>query len=335
MFGILRLFLASMVVMYHAGYHPFNYMMGVTAVTDFYILSGFVVSALYSKSFGHLRNAPNFYIERAIRILPQYYYYLILYTIFFVSTEWFARNQHLTLTNLFANITLIPLGLRLYLPDTLHLSSIIMPAHSLATEVIFYLLMPIIIYRFGTLISLLVSLVVFCLASHNIIPIDIHTYWTVPGILIFFLLGHLLYQKNYKLLALSLGVLIANQLHLLMVNQATAEFNKEIYLGVYFGIAMVLILRNFKSNAFDKWCGCLSYGCFLSHIGINQFLGHFQILITYPFANALTLLALSILSGYISYRFVEKKTEHLRRKWRKPIVEKYQPESFSDALAIN
>jgi len=76
MFGTLRFFLALTVVAYHIGYHPMGLYIGVSAVMVFYMVSGYVMSALYTNRFVTVKNARYFYMERIIRIAPQYYFYL-------------------------------------------------------------------------------------------------------------------------------------------------------------------------------------------------------------------------------------------------------------------
>ena len=71
MFGYLRIILASIVVIFHAGYSPCGIRMGVSAVIVFFILSGLAMSGLYANGFATIMNAPHFYLERVTRIMPQ------------------------------------------------------------------------------------------------------------------------------------------------------------------------------------------------------------------------------------------------------------------------
>ena len=107
MLGILRLFLAAAVVYYHCSYKPYDYLMGVVAVVVFYMLSGFVVTGLYKNAFNNQKMLA-FYRDRCLRLLPQYYFYLLLYTLFFGFTYWFIQGSQLTFQNLFSNFTLLP-----------------------------------------------------------------------------------------------------------------------------------------------------------------------------------------------------------------------------------
>lgn len=325
MFGTLRLFLACTVVIYHGGYHPYGLLTGVSAVTVFYMISGYVISGLYTTKFTKVKNARYFYIDRLIRIAPQYYFYLLI-TIIIFHIPWGIEgipDSKITVLNLASNITLLPLGLRIYLPSSLNPMATIFPlvgtTWSLANEFIFYLIAPLVlVVPVFTFSALFTSLCVFCLASHGILSIYQFSYWVLPGPLVFFLIGHFIYQRKWAYLTLTIIILFLNHLHLIYSGlisrysglEATG-FNLDIYIGLYFGLIIILFLRSLKPNVIDNWLGSISYGCFLCHFPIYALfivaskrglihLGDNQLM--YP----IIVLLLSCGLGVFSYHFIEK-----------------------------
>ncbi len=318
MFGTLRLFLACMVVLYHTGYHPFGLLTGVAAVTVFYMISGYVISGLYTTKFIKVSNAHHFYIDRFIRIAPQYYFYLLItFLTFYIpwGTD-SAPVRNLTTLNLISNVTLIPLGLTTYLPASLNpmatIFPLIGPTWSLANEFIFYLIAPVVlVIPFVTFSALVTSLCVFCLASHGILTIYGFTYWFLPGPLVFFLIGHFIYQRKWWYLTSTMMILFINHLHLISLGRISiysgieaTGFNLEIYIGLYCGLIIILFLKNLRPNVIDNWLGSISYGCFLNHfllISAMPFL-HIQTVFTFT----CTLLILSCCLGTFSFYCIEK-----------------------------
>jgi len=77
MTGLLRLFLAILVLISHLGLYFFGLNEGVFAVVIFYILAGHVVTFLFTKRFKN--DVKNFYRDRFLRIFPVYWLVAILY----------------------------------------------------------------------------------------------------------------------------------------------------------------------------------------------------------------------------------------------------------------
>ena len=80
--GTYRLLLAYLVVCSHleinVGSQLIGVHWGVAAVVSFYLLSGYVMTALVERHYPTLQAAPSFYWDRALRILPQLWFYLIV-----------------------------------------------------------------------------------------------------------------------------------------------------------------------------------------------------------------------------------------------------------------
>src|SRR5262245_54330091 len=74
--GAFRLFLASAVVVAHMKCNLFGLHFGVSAVVCFYAVSGYAMAGLLQFAYPSLRYAPTFYLDRWLRLAPQYYFYL-------------------------------------------------------------------------------------------------------------------------------------------------------------------------------------------------------------------------------------------------------------------
>ena len=326
MFGALRFFLASLVVIYHAGYTPLGVRVGVSAVIVFYMISGFVISALYSSRFVDERAtyALRFYIERFVRIAPQYYFYLIFFLFFLYNFDlWYPAfpAREFTLMDAFTNFTLIPMALTIYFPSLLQFA-VIGQAVSLATECLFYFIVPLLhmfprsFFRHVSVIITMLSLIVFCLATNELLPIVIYSYNFLPGPLIFFFIGYFIYKRQWVYLGSIIFILLVNQSCLYHFGLLTAGFNLDIYVGLYFGLIIIPILKNKKTNYIDNLLGAISYGCFLGHGIILLAFRRYEILSHDKLIFTLLLLFLSLSAGCLSYFLVEKPTLKYRRQFR-------------------
>lgn len=320
MFGALRLFLAAVVVVFHAGYVPYGVRMGVSAVVVFYVLSGYAMSGLFSTRFGSPANAGWFYLERFVRIAPQFYFYLALTLLGpFGLGMWSAHfpERQISAVNLLGNASLLPLGLTAYLPP-LDIFAIVGPTVTLANEFLFYLLTPVIlVVPAATLAGLALSVTVFVLATHGVVPMANYSYNYLPGPLVFFLAGQFIHQRKYALLGATLTALAMNYGLLGMSGLAGAGFNIELHLGLFCGVAAIMALGRLRNAPLDAWLGLPSYGCFLGHSVILVAMRHYDAFPDSKAAFAIALLAASILLGYMSYFLVERPTVALRRACRK------------------
>src|SRR5947207_8786691 len=78
--GSLRLVLAAMVLLSHAGVEVYGYNPGVVAVVSFFLLSGYVMTLLIQKHYGSYDRITTFYRDRAGRLFPQFLLYSALTT---------------------------------------------------------------------------------------------------------------------------------------------------------------------------------------------------------------------------------------------------------------
>src|SRR5689334_1693609 len=112
MLGTFRLVLALLVALSHvdvriAGLNP-----GVTAVVCFYLISGYVMTGLLRKHYPSREGVSRFYLDRALRIFPQYL------VVAGITLAWFLTIGHTTTflkhapqwSDLLANLSVVPLN---------------------------------------------------------------------------------------------------------------------------------------------------------------------------------------------------------------------------------
>ncbi|MCV6588821.1 MAG: acyltransferase [Marinobacterium sp.] len=331
MFGTFRLLLAIAVALSHIGITVAGLNPGVTAVAVFYLISGFMMTGLLRQHYTSIRVVHRFYLDRALRIYPQYLFVLVL-TITLVSL---ASIDSVYLSGLevrsyaeilLANLAIIPLNFFMF--TGIHDVTLIPPAWSLGAELQFYLLLPFVLLlpARGRLLLMLASLLVFMVASTGLINSDWYGYRLLPGILWVFLLGGWLQERvvqsvsraDFYAAAIQLAVLLAPLLlwglWLQMRGQLALPFNREVLLGVLAGAPAILLLAQLPRHRFDEKLGDLSYGTFLAHF-LVVWLGKAEIL---PSAQSQPLLfiGISLFLGVIGFYLVERPVVRWRRRLR-------------------
>lgn len=282
--GAIRFILAYMVLLSHLGITFFQLNLGVSAVVIFYLLSGNVVAHLWARWHAQPNGLKLFYVDRAWRILPQYFLALlcaIALWIYGVDSPFISAKPD-TWDWLF-NIAVIPLNFFM-LTGREHFI-LVPPAWSLAAELQFYLIAPLIVCnKPKLLISLLIlSISIFLLAQFNHINLEIYGYRLLPGMLFVFLIGGMLTDKlalwKKRLLSIVWGITAIYFLWLIS-SQEYQAYNREVALGLMIGIPLIwwrtkVQLEKSELNATqnkvstwhitNKTLGFLSYGMFLYH----------------------------------------------------------------------
>jgi peptidoglycan/LPS O-acetylase OafA/YrhL len=87
--GILRLFLASVVIVHDGTFGPFKLITGAEAVALFFVISGFYMALILNKKY---HNAFLFYSNRFLRLYPTYALVLLGTMIWFLF-EWAYTHQ--------------------------------------------------------------------------------------------------------------------------------------------------------------------------------------------------------------------------------------------------
>ncbi len=322
MLGSLRLLLALSVAASHANLRLGGLNPGVVAVIGFYLISGYVMAGLIRRNYSQPSQASVFYLDRAIRLLPQYLFYagLTLAWHLYTQTTTPFLSRSPSPGNLLNNLFIAPLNYYMFNGSDQY--TLIPPAWSLGAEVQFYLLAPfLLIWPKRLLLAGLLSLGVYLTALSGFINSDWYGYRLLPGVLMFFLLGaglqHLHQQRQpTRALTLTVGVsaLAVLALGLLQLNGTLRQpYNFETLLGLILGLALLHTLATRSRNRWDDLAGDISYGVFLNHFLIMWTL--------YPQGVGSTqlpaFLALGIVLSWLSQRVVEQPLLKLRHRFRK------------------
>ncbi len=250
--GSVRFILASLVLLSHLGISIAGLNPGVIAVVAFYLLAGHVVAGLWAKWQRQPKALFNFYRDRSWRIVPQYSIAAI-----FAALLWHngAQSPFISaapaLTDWLANTLIIPLNYYMYTGQDSF--TLIPPAWSLATEIQFYLIAPLLLsQRLSRLIiCLALSLVIFALAQSQWLNTDYYGYRLLPGILFIFILGALqqLSSRHKSLPRLLLAIWLLNAAYLLwlIIGQAHIPYNREVSLGLLLAMPLLAALSKKKS----------------------------------------------------------------------------------------
>lgn len=271
--GTLRLVLALAVLLSHAGVR-INYLNpGVIAVIGFYLISGYVMAGLVHRHYDAPSRIHRFYLDRVLRLFPQYLVYAA------ATLAWFAITGHRTeflqytpgWLEIANNLLVVPLNFYMYTgADTF---TLIPPAWSLGAELQFYLLAPFMLLwpRVGIALAA-VSLGFQVAALNGTLNTDWYGYRLLPGVLWVFALGMLMFHAHRKRRTWAAAVaaaapLLALGVYLLLRQRGlhTAPYHQEVLLGWGLGVPLLHWAGRFKSGRADHAAGDVSYGVFLNH----------------------------------------------------------------------
>lgn len=266
--GCLRLLLSFMVLASHLAIYAGDINPGVAAVCVFFLISGYVMTALIEKHYFQPEKYGRFVLDRAMRLYPQFLAYValtgLLMVVVHVETPFLTG---LSVGMVLLNLAIIPLGYSSLFP-ALSNALIIPPAATLGLEFTFYLLFPLFLYSRTRTPAILLSFGVFLFAYSGIIDPDIYGYRLLPGTLFIFLLGSALRRHNQQILitaAAIYGICIILLLTASFNSTFRIGFNRDVLWGIVLGAPLVWALARAKENRFDVLAGNLSYGVFLNH----------------------------------------------------------------------
>ncbi len=322
-----RLFLAILVVLHHSiRIFPF----GTLAVYIFFILSGYWVGRMYDEYYSKKKNAYGLFIwSRILRLYPLY----LLCTLLMLLVNKFI------LLDIY-HVSLIPsLGFKEYsfmvllVPLNLLDFKLITPAWSLAVEMQFYIIAPLIILlikRVNTAMLFIITLAVSIYFMFNYSS----KFSQVLDYLIYFLIGMLIYFKALKIsrhlvlysLFFILGILLISyvvpsfRFSLLYRPEGTGTYSYSFIFNKvmpFFFIPFIIHNLSQKSDKLDRDFGDLSYTIYLVHwIVFSVYYKAFpeagfnlEKLIAFGIS-----LVIIVLLSLVIYYFFEKKVEVLRKK---------------------
>ncbi|WP_175908354.1 acyltransferase [Burkholderia sp. BCC1640] len=311
--GIYRLLLALAVVLSHIGIIFFGKNQGIVAVVSFFLLSGYVMTALIERHYASVDSFPRFLLDRSMRLFPQFLFYsaitLVLIFLFHPQSEFIAE---LTPTSAAMNLTMLPLNFFRYFPH----AQTVPQAWSLGLEAQFYLAFPFILLLGLRVPALLLSLLFFLLPFFDVIDPDTWSYRMLPGTLFIFIIGSFLRTNDKKALTAFVYVASLTLCAASTIYQTIKFPIFEVTFGIVVGVPIVIALRKLEFGPFDELAGNLSYGVYLNHFFVIWCL---QIL-KLPRNSSLyvpILLATSLLLAWISYELVEKRVVAARHRIRK------------------
>lgn len=273
MLGSLRLLLALAVAASHAGITLHGLNPGVIAVVGFYLISGYVMTGLLHRHYATPEQAGGFYLDRAVRLLPQYFLYagLALVCYFVLHPESYHLSRPPASGDILNNLFVVPLNY--YMWNDSDRFALVPPAWSLGAEIQFYLLAPWLLVRpRRVILAGLASLAVYACALTGLLNSDWFGYRLLPGVLSFFMLGGLLFhwhrsapaQAGRRVALIVVMTVIA--LFLLRQGETWRQpFNRETLIGLLFGYAALHILATRARRRWDDLAGDVSYGVFLNH----------------------------------------------------------------------
>ena len=326
--GTLRYLLAVLVLLSHAGVNIAGHHPGVMAVAVFYAISGYVMAALIQRHYSQAAAAPRFYLDRLLRIYPQYGIYALAAALWYAATaQPTAFLQHApSLQELINNILIVPLNYYMY--NGADQFTLIPPAWSLGAELLFYLLAPWLCRFWNVAVGLaLASLGVQVLAWHGVLHSDWWGYRLLPGVLWIFVLGMAMQrlqakqqQKYAQRLSLAVPVLCGSAVYYLWMRGLLGRhYTLEVLTGV--AIAMPALYACTRWPASAIWralnihLGNISYGVFLNHF-LLMWLLSWQAPLSH--LQLMGLVFFSTLLSLCTFWWVEAPAVKWRRRLRQP-----------------
>lgn len=312
--GIYRYILAVLVLLSHFGIYFFGYNQGVSAVVSFFMISGYVITLLIKKHYSSRGDILSFYLDRALRLFPQFLFYLMITVIIFII---YNEKTYLTgAAQVFTNITMLPLNFFAVYDDNFIL---IPQAWSLGLELQFYILIPIILIFKAESLVLKASIALASFAYVQIFNADYFGYRMITGTLFIFIIGTFLtdVHSNKKEISLTYLFMVAVFFLSIHIDEFKNSRTTELSIGFIFGLPLVLALNKLNIKSFtDRLLGNLSYGVYLNHniiIFLMKKFGYFN----FKFSEVIFLILVSTSMSYVTFKFIESPCYKLRHKVRR------------------
>jgi len=317
--GTYRFLLACAVACAHLGLAIRGYTTGVVAVVSFFLLSGFVMTALVERHYAEWRLVPHFYLDRVFRLFPQYLFYVVVTLVVLACVKVdYPLVAGVTAGKVALNILMLPLAFYMWgLGDCV----LIPPAWSLGLECCFYLVFPVLLIARAIRPVFVVSAGIFLLAYAGILRTDYFGYRLIFGTLFMFLCGALIFRSrdrrcDWWVVATWFVAVALLGLTYAMTGLAVPN-NREVLLGLVIGLPAVWWLRKWESGRVDEWLGNLSYGLFLNHFIVIWLLQKSLLSGLAGWRMMLAVLVGGTALSFVSYVAVERPALKFRRRLRK------------------
>jgi peptidoglycan/LPS O-acetylase OafA/YrhL len=314
--GYYRLILALLVAASHAGLTFGRFNPGEIAVVSFFLLSGYVMTALIDRYYLDFRRIGPFYLDRALRLYPQFLVYSLA---MIVAAEWFGL-RHLwmsappTLASDAAQLTMLPLAFSERFPNML-----LPQAWSLGLELMFYAVFPFFLIPGERMMAAYASGLVFLFAFCGRISADWFAYRILPGVLFVFILGSWIRRPESRFGRAPLAVAYAIAVTALIVALTIWPRRTSVcdmLIGLVAGLPIVYGLSRARIDGWgNTLAGDLSYGVFLNHMLLLPLLVRLL-----PDASAglrfAALTPISIALSYVTFQCIERPAIAWRRGLR-------------------
>ncbi|MFM2190419.1 MAG: hypothetical protein RL491_805 [Bacteroidota bacterium] len=316
---------------------------GRFGVIFFFVLSGFLITYLMfiEKSKTGRFKLGNFYVRRALRIWPLYFFSLIIGFVLYpmiLENSGLAHDENASLTwySLFiANFDHIYHGFP---------TANILGVHwSVCVEEQFYLLWPLVFIACGqskhfpwVCVGLILSSEIFhALVSSKLHGGDYHfiscvRYLSLGGLLAWFafhrrlkledMLARISKQKTRVIYVLCISILLLE----IPISNIFPGYKKLFHVIPMFFFAFVIAEQNFGKNSFFKissipilsWLGKISYSVYLLHmVAINTIFLLFTNSSDFVIAKAISAVLLTVLIAHLSYKYIESPFLKLKNKF--------------------
>jgi peptidoglycan/LPS O-acetylase OafA/YrhL len=310
--GVLRLVLALSVLYSHTENYPYGHNTGVVAVIGFFLISGFVMTALCEKYYYHLRSVPTFYADRLLRLYPQYLVYIIGGAILAaVGPDRYqvsVRDVIINLLIFWYEVSVWILPHKFFLEQT----------WTLGLEVAFYAVIPFIFIFRLSVIALLLSATFFLLPYFGLLDTDLWGYRQLPGTLFIFITGSFIYRNFNGLFSLIVPCVWTYAFVLLIGTYVWPElnvlYNRDVLTGFVVFVPILQVLRRQPIVRLDRMIGDLSYGVFLNHTLIIYVIRWCGVRYFGAYAIAIAVVSSLVLSA-LTYGFVERPILEFRHNW--------------------
>lgn len=307
---------------------------GNKGVQLFFVLSAFTLFYSYDKRKNEPGETGNFFIRRVFRIAPMYYLGITIYLFVNGTTgNMWSDYKPIAGLHVIANFLFIH-GFNVY-----WFNSVVPGGWSIADEMVFYCLIPILVYIITSInrafiyVVITVSIkVILELYFNNHIPIanrelwNNYIFWYLPSQLPVFGFGmaaYYLFKSQHKMKQFALWALLFIALAVIQL-MLDISF---IYLFYCYGfVALFMFLANGKGscvvNKLTKFFGQISFSLYVLHFAIIHFIAKLFLqyfgsatTATTVFLQAILLYLITlVLGGFISsltYRYVELSFQRL------------------------
>jgi peptidoglycan/LPS O-acetylase OafA/YrhL len=326
--GMFRLFLAVLVVLHH-GLRIFP--VGTFAVYAFFILSGYWVSRMWNEFYIKKDNA--FLLFMYSRVFRLYPLYLLCTAIMLLVSKFIILDHY--------HIHLTPkLGIKEYgfmsllLPLNLLNFKLLNPAWSLAVEMQFYILAPLIMFLIRKMNITFFFVIILLVSAYFTFNRSYKFNETVLAYLVYFLIGMIIYFKSMKVSRRQVLISLACIAAIVMLNYTIPSlrtallYRQENFVGINYYYIFNLLLPFFfvpfiihnlsqESDKMDRHFGDFSYTIYLVHwivFSVYYQMYNFGGFSKSKFIGYIITISTTIFLSLLIYHFFEKRVEILRRK---------------------